>query len=289
MQLPIKENVVFRFTDVKLNKDGNTSQSALTSESNSSKMLFQVKDCNALSDQSNPLIQQVVFFSKMFENFTNSDLKKSKEEIELDFNTKINSNNTYQEYILNSLNEKREFLNLESLKELIYKTYSKNNENLKSSNNQKKKKLKKIMSLIIYLQIRKIEMKLNYFKEIEKTIQNENQQLKLMDSQIIQDRIRLALKKSEINQQAKKLKDIINPIGILSNNSAGFQNRGNLNGNHLLEKNLDLNEETKKGDFSELIKVGNYNINNEIIRNPKNLFNANNENKEYRYNSFNSK
>jgi len=282
MQLPIKENVIFRFSDVKLNKDSNNLQSFLKSDSDSTKLLSQVKDCNALSDQSNPLIQQVVFFSKMFENFTNIDLKKSKEEIESDFNTKINSNNTYHEYILNSLNEKREFLNLEGLKDLIYKTYSKNSENLKTCNNQEKKKLKKIMSLIIYLQVRKIEMKLNYFKEMEKTIQNENQQLKLMDSQIIQDRIRLALKKSEINLQAKKFKDIISPIEIVSNYSSGYQNKAILNGNHSIENNLDLNEDSKKGDYSENIKVGNFILNNQIISNSKNLY-ANNANKEYRY------
>ena len=203
MQLPIKENVVFKFSEVKQSKEPNLPQQNFKQENDTTKLLSQVKECNALSDQSNPIIQQIVFFAKMFENFTNSDLKKSKEEIEAEFHTKINPNHSYQDFILNSLNEKREFINLEGLKEIIYKTYSKTKEITKLNSNQEKKKMKKIMSLIIYLQMRKIEMKLNYFNDFEKLIQSESQQLKSMESQIIQDRIKLALKKSEINQLAK--------------------------------------------------------------------------------------
>ena len=70
MQLPIKENVVFKFTDIKLNKDSTCSSNNSTSNSTyqpeSTKLLSQVKDCNALSDQSNPIIQHIVFFAKMF-------------------------------------------------------------------------------------------------------------------------------------------------------------------------------------------------------------------------------
>ncbi len=105
MQLPIKENIVFKFTDVKLNKENNCYQSSIKQESETSKLISQVKDCNALSDQSNPIIQQIVFFAKMFENFINTDMKKHKEEIESEFHTKINPNHSYQEFIINSLNE----------------------------------------------------------------------------------------------------------------------------------------------------------------------------------------
>ena len=254
MQLPIKENVVFKFTDVKLNKETSTSLlNQNTGEaSEASKLLSNVKDCNALSDQSNPIIQQIVFFAKMFENFVNNDLKQSKAEIEAEFHTKINPNNSYQEFILNSLNEKREFLNIETLKDLIYGTFSKGKEHVKVTKNEEKKKMKKIMSLIIYLQIRKIEMKLNYFNEFERSIQSENQHLKSMESQIIQDRIKLALKKSEINQLARKFKEIINPVNSANSQNIGL-NSGNNNKNNTInnssndfEKILDLNEETKK-------------------------------------------
>jgi len=254
MQLPIKENVVFKFTDVKLNKEINSSLlgQKRCEVSESSKLLSQVKDCNALSDQSNPIIQQIVFFAKMFENFTNNDLKKSKEEIESEFHTKINQNNSYQDFILNSLNEKREFLNIETLKQLIYRTYSKTKDNSKQSKNEENKKMKKIMSLIIYLQMRKIEMKLNYFNEFEKQIQSENQQLKSMESQIIQDRIKLAMKKSEINQLARKFMDIINPVNSADDPATKNISLYNLNGvhNNNFEKILDLNEEMKKQDIN---------------------------------------
>lgn len=270
MQLPIKENVVFKFSDVKLSKQANNSslldhRSSETSES--TKLLSSIKDCNALSDQSNPIIQQIVFFAKMFENFANNDLKKTKEEIEAEFHTKINPNNSYQDFILNSLNEKREILNIETLKDLIYRTYSKAKENTKISKNEEKKKMKKIMSLIIYLQMRKIEMKLNYFNEFERLIQNEGQQLKSMESQIIQDRIKLALKKSEINQLARKFKDIINPANNNNNSNKNF----NLSSSSIVnnfEKSLDLNEETKKDNNLNYLDNKEFNIKNNKSINP---------------------
>ena len=55
--------------------------------------------------------------------------------------------------------------------------------------------MEKIMNLLIYLQMKKIEMKLNYFNDFEKLIQFETQQIKSMESQIIQERIKLAIKK----------------------------------------------------------------------------------------------
>jgi hypothetical protein len=57
--------------------------------------------------------------------------------------------------------------------------------------------------------MKKVELKLNYFNEFEKLIQFENQQIKSMESQVIQDRIKLAIKKCEIMNLSKKVKDII--------------------------------------------------------------------------------
>jgi len=67
--------------------------------------------------------------------------------------------------------------------------------------------MKKIMDLLVYLQMRKIELKLNYFNDFEKLIQFETQQIKSVESQIVQDRIRLAIKKSEIMSLSSKIKE----------------------------------------------------------------------------------
>jgi hypothetical protein len=124
----------------------------------------------------------------MFENFVEGDIKNS-EEMKKD--------------------DSKDYSKTENMKELIYNTYAKSIDNSKNLQKKEKKQMKKIMNLLIYLQMKKIELKLNYFNEFEKLIQFENQQIKSMESQVIQDRIKLAIKKCEIMNLSKKVKDII--------------------------------------------------------------------------------
>ena len=55
--------------------------------------------------------------------------------------------------------------------------------------------------------MKKIELKLNYFEDFEKMIQFQSQQLKTMESQVFQDRIKLAIKKNEFLGISQKLKE----------------------------------------------------------------------------------
>jgi len=250
MQLPIKENIVFKFTDVKQKQtkdiNSNCNNPLSQNEKKQSKLLSSIKESNALSDQNNPIIQQIVFFSKMFENFLNSDSKKTKEELEIDFNTKISANQIFTDFNTNNLNEKKEFIHKENLKELIFHKF-KSEKNKNCQKNEKKncyqknekKNLKKIMTLIIFLQVRKIEMKLNYFREFEKILNGEFQQNKINESQIIQDRIKLAMKQIEVKESGKKFLEIIEKFEKKFNdNDVNI----NINDNDY-EKNLGLNEE----------------------------------------------
>jgi hypothetical protein len=219
MQLPIKDNVVFKLTDLKSTQKETTA---------TKKFLSNIKDSNAISDQNNPLISQVVFFAKMFENFIQSDIKKTPEEINQMVGVS-NGNST-----MPSTTDK-DYTNPNTLKEIIYKTYSKSVDSCKDHQKKEKKKMKKIMNLIIYLQMKKVEMKINYFNDFEKLIQFESQQIKTMESQIIQDRIKLAIKKSELMSLQNKVKDVIKIQGADSN---GFNNKDAVGDNNisLLEK-----------------------------------------------------
>jgi hypothetical protein len=51
MQLPIRDNIAFKLVDVKQNPN--------TIDSQKQQLLSQVKECNALTDQNNPIISQV--------------------------------------------------------------------------------------------------------------------------------------------------------------------------------------------------------------------------------------
>lgn len=93
------------------------------------------------------------------------------------------------------------------LKEVIYKTYAKSIDVSKNLKNDEKNEMRKIMNLLVHIQMKKIELKLNYFEDFEKMIQFQSQQLKTMESQVFQDRIKLAIKKNEFLGISQKLKE----------------------------------------------------------------------------------
>lgn len=193
MQLPIKDNVVIKFSDFKQNNIYSSGASNFDNQ----------KIINAVNDQNNPIIAQSVFFSKMFENFVEQDVAiKSQEEI----------GKNYMELHHEINNKDKQSNPLDNMKEIIYKTYSKSIDKSKTSKKKEKKKLKKIMNLLIYLQMHKVELKLNYFNDFEKLIQFESQQIKSVESQIIKDRIKLAVKKHEILGLTNKLKESLKEI-----------------------------------------------------------------------------
>ena len=185
MQLPLKDRYSFKVTDL------NTQQLSSSKRPQ--------EEINAVNDQTNPLISQLIFFVKMFEKYTENDKQQQHQQQQ-----QLETHNapTQQEQNHN------EFISTAKTKEIIYKTYNKSVSVAKALENEETKEMNKIMDMIIYLQMKKIELKLNYFNECEKMIHLENQQLKTMESQIIQDRIKFAIKKNELLTAANKLKEL---------------------------------------------------------------------------------
>ena len=221
MQLPIKDNLMFRFAEFKPNEFSSKQNQSESTQ----KFLSSVKDLNTINDQNNPIIAQVVFFAKMFDKFVNADSQKNAEEFTNFLNKnqqtdiKVEENFVYSNGTteknhrsnikLESNPDNKDYTNVDTLKEIIYKTYSKSIDKSKNYKKKEKKKMEKIMNLLIYLQMKKIEMKLNYFNDFEKLIQFETQQIKSMESQIIQERIKLAIKKSEIVGLSSRLRSLV--------------------------------------------------------------------------------
>ena len=172
MQLPIKENVSFKVTDLNMQNESTNKE-----------------EINAVTNQSDPLIGQVLFFAKMFEKYVEDDKKKEENN-----NNEMNDNTT-------------DLSSTDKMKEVIYKTYAKSIDVSKKLQNEQKNEMKKIMNLLVHLEMKKIELKLAYFNDFEKLIQFQNQQIKTMESQVFQDRIKLALKKNEIIGLSQKVKE----------------------------------------------------------------------------------
>jgi hypothetical protein len=150
--------------------------------------LFNSKNKGEKLKEDNPVLNHVIFFAKMFENYARKDVenKDKSEEVEM--------NDT-------------DYTKTENLKEVIYKTYAKSIDQAKLLQKKEKKKMNKIMNLLVYLQMKKIELKLNYFNDFDKLVHFNKQQIKTMQSQFVSDRINLALNKIEIQNLSNKLKE----------------------------------------------------------------------------------
>ena len=192
--LPIRENVNYKVTDLSINslkeeKVENISQNNEKEKDDKTTIInnnYITVNSNinsysnneisrSVQDLSNPLISQVVFFSKMFQKFVETE---------------------------------EEPTTLENLKETIYKTYSKTVNNSINYKESEKSRMKMILDLLIHTQLKKIELKLEYFNEFERLMEFELSQMKTMESQLIQDRVRNSIKKIELNDQIERLKSI---------------------------------------------------------------------------------
>lgn len=144
-----------------------------------------VKTFNSVTDQNNPILQQIIFYSKMLENFLSADSKKSKEEIENEFNVKIPQNQIFSDINLTNatnLKENKEFVSNDFIKELICRKFYESEWNLvkrelmEDIDNRKKEEFLG----------KKIQMKETSEKNLEKILNKKKEKKKLKKSEKLQ-------------------------------------------------------------------------------------------------------
>ena len=91
-----------------------------------------------------------------------------------------------------------------SFKEVIYKTFAKSINKCKQLKNDEKNEMKNIVDILVYLEMRKIELKMNYFRQFERLLEYKKKQLKTIETQIIQERIKLITKKLLLQQKQQQ-------------------------------------------------------------------------------------
>ena len=97
----------------------------------------------------------------------------------------------------------------QSFKEIIYKTFAKSINKCRDLKNEEKNEMKNIVDILVYLEMKKIELKMNYFKQFERVLEYKKNQLKTIETQIIQERIKLITKKlllQKMQQQENEMK-----------------------------------------------------------------------------------
>ena len=183
--------------------------------------LFSKNPKKNTSNIQNSVESQVIFFAKMFEQYSNQDLSQNPQS-DGDYNFHDDEHYTEQE----------------NLKEIIYKTYAKSIDQANHLKKKEKKKMKKIMNLLIYLQMKKIEFKLHYFNDFDKLIHLNKEQIKTIESQIISDRLNLAMTKIEISNLTQRIKD---NLKIHSEYNDIYQNTHiQMNGGYFKENGHDI-------------------------------------------------
>ena len=139
------------------------------------------------------------------ENEIKNEIKIEEEKKEQEKNDKMNNNmieilmRMFKRY-LNEKNDKNvsdengNILN-KYFKEVIYKTFAKSIDKCKELKNIEKNEMKNIVDILVYLEMRKIELKMNYFRQFERLLEYKKNQLRTIETQIINERIKLVTKK----------------------------------------------------------------------------------------------
>ena len=129
-------------------------------------------------EENESLGEMIKIFNSLFKKYLNEDNQNEK--------------------ISNEVNNK-------SFKETIYKVFAKSIDRCHELKKEEKKEMEKIMDMLVYLQMEKIEMKMNYFSQFEKIIEYKKSQLKMTENKIIKDRIQLLTQQLLLQQKMQKM------------------------------------------------------------------------------------
>ena len=102
------------------------------------------------------------------------------------FKRYLNENTNGNNENKNENENENEGISNQSFKEVIYKTFAKSINKCRELKNEEKNEMKNIVDILVYLEMKKIELKMNYFKQFERVLEYKKTQLKTIETQIIQ-------------------------------------------------------------------------------------------------------
>ena len=159
--------------------------------------------------------EEINMKEKEIEHNNNNDMKIEEEKKEQEKNDKMENKmlELFMRLFKRYLNEKNQNekisdengnISNKSFKEVIYKTFAKSLNKCKELKNEEKNEMKNIVDILVYLEMRKIELKMNYFRQFERLLEYKKTQLKTIETQIIQERIKLITKKLLLQQKQQQ-------------------------------------------------------------------------------------
>ena len=87
--------------------------------------------------------------------------------------------------------------------------YKKEEKELKEGDEDEKEIQKKIVETLLFTQMKTLELKMNYFNSFDKILNFKKSQLKSMENQIVQERIKIAIKNEQLKEQIESKKNEI--------------------------------------------------------------------------------
>ena len=85
----------------------------------------------------------------------------------------------------------------------------KDEKEVKEGDEDEKEIQKKIVETLLFTQMKTLELKMNYFNSFDKILNFKKSQLKSMENQIVQERIKIAIKNEQIKEQIENKKNEI--------------------------------------------------------------------------------
>jgi hypothetical protein len=194
LQLPIKENYSFRI----IPESQSQSLGDNISYNNGS-----WNNIPGLTDLNNPMTGMIDLFSIFFKKYLEEDYKIEKEK----------ERENERDIIL----EESKKTKMDKLKKKIYEEYkniddrnSDNSEQREIKNDEDENEIKKkIVETLLFTQMKTLELKMNYFNSFDKILNFKKSQLKSMENQIVQERIKIAIKNEQIKEQIENKKNEI--------------------------------------------------------------------------------
>ena len=179
LQLPIKENYSFKVIPEKENQ----------------KIYDNIKFTNGqwnnipgLTDFNNPMTGMIDLFSIFFKKYLEDDYIKEKER--------------EKEYEKDVIIEESKNIKINKIKKKIYEKYKENKNQIElNEENDEKNVQKKIVETLLFTQMKSLELKLNHFNKFDKNLNFKKTQLKLMENQAVQERIKIMIKNEQLKEQ----------------------------------------------------------------------------------------
>ena len=179
LQLPIKENYSFKVIPEKENQ----------------KIYDNIKFTNGqwnnipgLTDFNNPMTGMIDLFSIFFKKYLEDDYIKEKER--------------EKEYEKDVIIEESKNIKINKIKKKIYEKYKENKNQIElNDENDEKNVQKKIVETLLFTQMKTLELKLNHFNKFDKNLNFKKTQLKLMENQAVQERIKIMIKNEQFKEQ----------------------------------------------------------------------------------------